>query len=125
MKFKRLLPVQNELSNLSKALDLHYRTVNETEDLLEMRQTVDALHDTFIHLEGKLEELSGEVEKAEEVIEELKANIEAVEETIESMKPANLLDAEKVVILKKLEQVDLPTLQHLERILGLEYCPPY
>ena len=125
MNFKSLELSKDKLRDAEKAHDYHFRTVNETEDLLEMRQTVDELNDRIGELYDALTDLFDECHDADTLIEELRATIEEVEATVEAMKPQTLHDEQKAEILAKLTVLDLETLQHLERVLGLEYVPPY
>lgn len=117
--------VQDKLRDAEKALDLHFTAVNETEDILEMRQTVDELNDKIGHLSDGICDLITECDKADDLIEELRATIEELEQTAEAAKPQTLLDEQKAEILKKLTVLDLETLQHLESVLGLQFAPPY
>jgi phage shock protein A len=117
--------MQEALTELIKRNDVLFTAVNETEDVLEMRIAADQLAEAVAKLDDCIADVVGECDKADDLIEELRGTIEEVEATVEAMKPQTLHDEQKAEILKKLEVLDLETLQHLESVLGLQFAPPY
>lgn len=117
--------MQEALTELVKRNDVLFTAVNETEDVLEMQAAADQLAAAVAKLDDCIDDVVKECKKADDLIEELRDTIEEIEATVEAMKPQTLLDEQKADILKKLEVLDIETLQHLESVLGLQFAPPY